>query len=258
MSAGGRWALVTGATGGIGFALSEELARRGWNVVLTGRNTTRLMSLAGRVAALGADVRCVQCDLATKDGPAQLVADVDALGIEIGILANNAGQGYSAPFAESDLERQQRLVQLNVTSVMELAHAYAGRMAARGEGRILNVASVAGVTPGPGMATYFASKAFVLSLSQAMHEELRPRGVHVMALCPGPVGTAFWERAESSAAAWKQAMPSAERVARIAYVALMRGRAVCAPGALSKLCYGFGRMAPYTASRRIVGALLGR
>ena len=253
-----RWALVTGATGGIGAEMSHQLARRGYALVLAGRSETRLMALAAKLGGAATDIRTVTADLSAPGGTSELVGKVDALGIEPELLVNNAGLGYTAPFVESDLDRQRALVQLDVVSPMELCHEYGGRMARRGHGAILNVASVAGVMPGPGMGTYFASKSFVLSLSQALHEELRPRGVQVMALCPGPVSTKFWDVAENAAARVDSLFLSPTEVCAIALVALEHGRTACAPGLLSKVCYGFGRSVPYVVSRKVAGALTGR
>lgn len=258
MSEAAKWALITGATGGLGREMARQLAAKGWSLVLHGRNADALMALAGETAREGAIVRTVGADLATTNGPAALVTEVDALGIEIDLLVNNAGLGYTAQFVESDLDRQRKLVQLDVMAPLELCHAFGSRMAARGHGQVMNVASVAGVMPGPGMSTYFASKAFVLSLSEALHEELSPRGVQVMALCPGPVNTRFWEVAENGATRAKAVFLTPEEMCRIALVSLTRGRAVCAPGPLSKVCYGFGRVAPYIVSRKVAAALTGK
>ena len=252
-----RWALVTGATGGIGEELARQLAQRGWAVVLHGRNQSKLMALAASLGTLGADVRIVCADLAREDGAAELLAKIDALGIDPELVCNNAGFGYTERFCESSLERQRALVHVNILALTELCHAYGTRMAQRGEGYILNVASVAGVMPGPGMATYFASKAYVLSLSEALHEELAPAGVHVTALCPGPVRTGFWDVAGTDTSTKDAFMLTAEEVARIGLVALLRNRAACAPGLVSKACYTFGRVAPYSLSRK-VSALFNR
>ena len=250
-SARGGWALVTGATGGIGEQFCRQLARRGHALVLHGRDERRLEALARSLADEGAEVRVVLADLSRAGGASELVAKVDALGVEPTLLVNNAGLGYTSPFVGVPLERQRALVQLDVVSVMELAHVYAGRMAAAGGGAIVNVASVAGVMPGPGMATYFASKAFVLSLSQALHEELAQAGVRVLAVCPGPVDTGFWDVAGTDLSAKRAFMLSPEEVARIALVALGHGRAVCAPGLVSKACYAFGRSCPAALSRKV-------
>lgn len=251
MTASGRWALVTGATGGLGEEFCRQLARDGWSLVLHGRDADRLMALAGELGRLGAGVRTVTADLAAANGEDELVGKVDALGIEPELLVNNAGFGYATTFSESDAARQRALVQVNVQALTGLALAYSARMAARGSGAIVNVASVAGVMPGPHMATYYASKAYVLSLSEAMHEELAERGVEVLAVCPGPVRTGFWSVAGTNTQGRNAFMLSAEEVVRIALVALERGRAVCAPGLVSKACYAFGRSMPGIVSRKV-------
>lgn len=251
MSARGRWALVTGATGGVGEQFCRQLAGQGWSLVLHGRDADRLMVLAGELGRRGADVRTLVQDLSEQGGAQGLVGKVDALGIEPELVVNNAGFGYAAPFAESDAERQRALVALNVASLTELSLTYSERMAKAGHGAIVNVASVAGVMPGPYMATYYASKAYVLSLSQAMHEELRERGVEVLAVCPGPVRTGFWDVAGTNTQGRNAFMLSPEEVVRIALVALRHRRAVCAPGLVSKACYAFGRSMPGIVSRKV-------
>lgn len=249
----GHWALVTGATGGIGRAYCRLLAERGWSLVLAGRSRARLAGLAEDLEARGARALVATADLSVPEGPERLADAVDELGVAPELLVNNAGLGYTAPFTEVGLAQQRALVQLDVTSVMELAHIYARRMAAAGKGSIVNVASVAGTMPGPGMATYYASKAFVLSLSQALHEELAGKGVRVLAVCPGPVRTDFWDVAGTDLSAKEAFMLTPEEVARISLVALDRNRAVCAPGIVSKACYAFGRSTPGVLSRKVAG-----
>lgn len=245
------WALVTGATGGLGEQFCHQLAARGYALVLHGRDEARLERLASALAKSGTDVRIAPVDLSRPDGAAELVRKVDALGIEPDLLVNNAGFGYAAEFASSVLARQRALLQVNVTSLTELCGTYAGRMARRHGGAILNVASVAGVMPGPYMSTYYASKAYVLSLSQALHEELAPTGVEVLAVCPGPVRTGFWDVAGTNTSGRNAFMLAPEEVCRIALVALERGRAVCAPGLVSKACYAFGRSMPGLVARKV-------
>lgn len=253
----GNYALVTGATGGIGEELCRQLARRGWSIVVTGRNQSKLEALVSELEGMGVSAVSVALDLAKPGASEELVANLDALGVEVGLLVNNAGLGIDERFVESDFERQRALVQVDVVVPTELCHLLGARMAARGTGAILNVASVAGVMPGPGMSTYFASKAYVLSLSQALHDELAQNGVKVMALCPGPVATAFWDVAGSDVHTIEKIMLTPEEVARIALTALDRDRAVCAPGLLSKVCYGFGRLTPGWVSRTVAGIFNG-
>lgn len=246
-----QWALVTGATGGIGEQFCRLLARRGWSVVVSGRNDEKLARLVGEIKDLGGQALAVRSDLSVPGAAEQLVDEVDELGVTVGLLINNAGLGYNAAFVQSDLSRQRALVQVDVMAPTELSHIYGKRMADAGSGAILNVASVAGTMPGPGMSTYFASKAYVLSLTQAIHDELAPYGVKAMALCPGPVATAFWDVAESNVGPIDAIMLTPEEVARIALTALDHNRAVCAPGLVSKVCYGFGRACPAWLSRKV-------
>lgn len=248
-----RWALVTGATGGIGSEMCRQLACRGWDVMISGRDEGRLDLLARELGASGARTRVLVADLADPAGAKRLAAAALASGDPIDLLVNNAGLGCSLPYLDAPVERQLDLLRVDVMALAELTHRLGAPMTERGYGAVLNVASVAGTMPGPYMSTYFASKAFVLSLSQALHEELAPRGVNVMALCPGPVRTGFWRTADTDVSVLDPIMLTPEEVCRIALTSLERGRAVCAPGLLSKVCYSFGRIAPATLSRKVAG-----
>ena len=218
-------ALVTGATGGIGRELCAELVRDHGTLAIVGRSREKLDELAKHLSErYDVDVRVFVADFAQPGAIDVLVAQVRAANLQVETLVNNAGFGYDAPFAESSLERQRALVQTNDVTLMELCHAFAPDMAARGHGGILNVASVAGFVPGPYMSTYYASKAFVQSFSSALHMELRPHGVHVTALCPGPVRTPFWDNADAGETALARLTISASRVARAAVRALACNR----------------------------------
>ena len=185
-------ALVTGATGGIGRELCAQLAHECGTLALVGRDRGKLEELAKDLAErFDVDTHVFVADFARPGAVDALASQVQAANLQVETLVNNAGFGYDAPFAESSLERQRALVQTNDMALMEFCHAFAPGMAERGHGGILNVASVAGFVPGPYMSTYYASKAFVQSFSSALHMELRPYGVHVTALCPGPVRTPF-------------------------------------------------------------------
>ena len=228
-------ALVTGATGGIGRELCAKLARDHGVLALVGRSQAKLDELAKNLAErFDVSVRTFAADFAQPGAVDVLVAQVRAANLQVETLVNNAGFGYDAPFAESSLERQRALVQTNGMALMELCHAFAPGMAARGHGGILNVASVAGFVPGPYMSTYYASKAFVQSFSSALHMELRPHGVHVTALCPGPVRTPFWDNADAGGTALAKLTIGAPRVARAAIRALGCNRLLCCPGVLAK------------------------
>lgn len=240
-----KTALVTGASGGIGLALAELLAADGCDAVLVARNAARLDEIAADLEKrYGIRAYACPCDLSEPDAAAALVCAVDALGVQVDVLVNNAGFAYDAPFAGSDAARQRGVVQVDVMTLMELAHAFGGRMAARGEGSILNVASIAGFMPGPYMATYYASKAFVQSFSQALHAELRLSGVHVTALCPGPVRTNFWKAADAEHLLLSVLTASPRRVARAGLRALRWNKALCIPGILPKAAVLFTRVVP--------------
>lgn len=196
-------ALVTGATGGIGRELCAQLARECGMLALVGRDKGKLEELAkDLVERFDVDTRVFVADFAQPGAVDALASQVQAANLQVETLVNNAGFGYDAPFVESSLERQRALVQTNDMALMELCHAFAPGMAARGHGGILNVASVAGFVPGPYMSTYYASKAFVQSFSSALHMELRSHGVHVTALCPGLFARRFGTTPTPAAQRW--------------------------------------------------------
>lgn len=249
-------ALVTGATGGIGRELCAELARDHGTLAIVGRSQEKLDELAKHLSERhNVAVRAFVADFAQPGAVDVLVAQVRAANLQVETLVNNAGFGYDAPFAHSNLARQQALVQTNDVALMELCHAFAPDMAARGHGGILNVASVAGFVPGPYMSTYYASKAFVQSFSSALHMELRPHGVHVTALCPGPVRTPFWDNADAGETALARLTISAPRVARAAVRALACNRLLCCPGVLAKAIVFGSRLVPRTWAAAAAAAL---
>ncbi len=239
-------ALVTGASSGIGEHLARLLAGRGHQLVLAARNRERLDALAAELG--GAQV--VAVDLATPGGAAELV---DAAP-QVDILVNNAGVGDFGPFAESDLQRTLAMIQLNVTSLVELTRRYLPGMLDRGAGKVLNVASTAAFQPGPTMAVYYASKAFVLSFSEAIAEETRGRGVTVTALCPGPTASGFQAGAamESSRLVAGRRLPSPAGVAEAGLAAMDRGDAVVVPGLRNQLMAASVRVTPRPVVRRLV------
>src|SRR5262245_7129869 len=186
-----RWAVVTGASSGLGRGLAARLADRGMSLVLTGRNVARLEETAEQIRRAGPKVRVetIAADLARAAGVSSLLDYVRDRPIEV--LVNNAGFGSYGPFAESDWDREAEEVAVDVSAVVALARAFLPGMIARGSGGILNVASAIAFQPAPYQAVYAASKAFVLSFSQALWAEARAAGVAVTALCPGPIRTGF-------------------------------------------------------------------
>ncbi|MFO6465815.1 SDR family NAD(P)-dependent oxidoreductase [Jannaschia sp. KMU-145] len=218
-------ALITGASGGIGRALATLHAKRGGDLIVTARRLPELETLARELKdAHGATVTPVAADIGTQEGLATILAATE--GQEIDILINNAGFGGRGRFVERSLADDLNMVDVNITAVMTLCHAIGTRMVARGQGRILNVGSTAGMLPGPLQATYFASKAFVNSFSQALDEEMRKDGVTVTVLAPGYVATDFAARADLEGTPLTKGGSTPEAVAKVGYDAMMKGELV--------------------------------
>ncbi len=251
-------ALVTGASSGIGRELARRAAADGWTVALVARREERLAELAGELrSAFGTEVHLIPVDLAEPDGPARVESEAARLGLEVGLLVNNAGFGTWGPFADRDLEEQLDILRVNVLALAELTGRFLPSMRARGGGRVLNVASTAAFQPGPGAAVYYASKAFVLHFSEALHEELRGSGVTVTALCPGPTSTEFQERAgmTRTPVGDNPLMMSASRVAEAGYRGALRGEAVVVPGLLNRIGAWLTRFTPRFVARRAAARL---
>ncbi|MDH4044629.1 MAG: SDR family oxidoreductase [Gemmatimonadota bacterium] len=186
--------LVTGASGGIGLAIAKRFAADGYDLVLVARASDRLAAVASELGRVRVDT--IAADLATPGGADAVAAAVAAAGWDIDILVNNAGAGLHGAFATTPLERELQLIQLNVSSLVQLTKRLLPGMLTRRRGRIVNIASVAAFLPGPFQSVYYATKAFVLSFSEALAEELRGTGVGVTTVCPGPTVTGFHEAAQ--------------------------------------------------------------
>lgn len=254
-------AVITGASSGIGADLAREYARDGHDLVLTARSEPALQALAADIAAAhGVTVTVIPGDLADPAGPGQLLAAIAGRGLSIDVLVNNAGFGDGHAFVEAEAGRVLGMVQVNVTALTELMHGVLPAMVARGRGRVLNVASTAAFQPGPGMAVYCATKAYVLSLSEAVAEELSGTGVTVTALCPGPTRTNFMNVAEvaDNALFSKGLVPvmTSAEVARIGHRAARAGQAVAIAGVLNKVGTLLPRLVPRVAVRKLTGRLL--
>jgi uncharacterized protein len=213
----GQTALVTGASMGIGVDLAECFAKDGYDLILAARSEGTLSDVAARLSAtFGVNVAKFPVDLAEKGGGSRLAQAINAAGLRVDVLVNNAGFGKAGAFAGSDSATQLGMIDLNDRALVELTHIYWQDMLARKHGGVLNVASMAAFVPGPLMAVYYASKAFVLSFSEALWEEARGTGVHVSCLCPGATKSKFRERAGTGATRFGQtaevmaSMPVAE------------------------------------------------
>lgn len=231
-------ALVTGASSGIGVAIARELAKRGHAVTLAARREDRLRSLAAELHSdHGVEAAAVACDLADPSGRDRLATEISSSGRAVEVLVNNAGFGSRGDFISNDPGRMLGMVRLNVEAVVDLTSRYLPGMVERARGAIINLGSVAAFQPMPGAATYAASKAFVLSFSEAIRTEQRGSGVSVTAVCPGPVKTEFTEAAgmsgienETPDLFWM----SAEEIARHAVEGAENDKRVVVPGALNR------------------------
>lgn len=237
--------VITGASSGIGVELARGLARRGFPLMLVARRRERLEELADQLRGeFSVEVEVLPLDLADAQARAQLA---DRLGAdEIAGLCNSAGFGTSGRFYELSPERESEQVTLNALALMELTRAALPGMVDRGAGAVLNIASIAGFQPIPFMAVYSASKAFVLTFSEAVHEELHGTGVSVTALCPGPVPTEWAEIASAERFSIPIAQVSPRDVAEAAIAGMLAGKRTVVPGAVPKLVSTGGRFAPRT------------
>jgi uncharacterized protein len=237
--------LITGASAGIGAALADEFARHGHALVLVARREPQLQAVADAVEKHGHPrPRVMTADLAEAGAAGSIDAQLRAAGLDVQFLVNNAGFGLMGPATKLDRNEQLAIVDLNARALTELSLRFVDSMA-RHKGGILNVASVASFMPGPGMAVYHATKAYVLSFSEALHQELKPRGVRVTALCPGPVETEFQARAGMPSDYFPPMLArSAERVAREGYDGLMANRRVVVPGSHNRVAALLPRLLP--------------
>ena len=230
-------ALITGASVGIGLELAKQFAAHGHDLILVARNRDALEAAAGTLEGRhGIRATVIQSDLADPNSPQRLFEAVMAEGLRVDILVNNAGFGLGGEFAETDIDRELDMIQVNIAALTYLTKLFMQPMVLRRSGRILNVGSTAGFQPGPLMSVYYASKAYVLSFSQALHEELRDTGVTVTCLCPGSTATEFAERAgiSNSRLFTLTGVASAADVASYGYAATMRGERIALPGLKNK------------------------
>ena len=245
-------ALVTGASAGLGVEFARQLSKRGHALVLAARRKERLESLARELG----NARALPIDLSKANAAAKLMSDLEANGETIDLLVNNAGFGLVRPFAELDARRLRQMIDLNVGALMDLCRAAVPAMIERKTGGIINVASTAAFQPGPKMAVYFATKAFVLSFSEALHEELKPYGIKVSCLCPGPTHTEFGEVAGFGGnAAFDHVAMGAVDVVAAGIAGLEKNDAVVVPGWMNKLTAASTRFAPRSVVRKIAGAI---
>ena len=248
--------IITGASAGIGTELARVFARNGHALMLVARRAERLQALAAEIEATGQPAPVVlPLDLAQPDAVARISEVLTARGLEPQYIVNNAGFGLLGPAAALDRAEQSNMIDLNVRALTELSLAFVDGLA-RHRGGVLNVASVAGFLPGPGMAVYYASKAYVLSFSEALHRELQSQGVRVTCLCPGPTPTEFGDRAGAIDRDPPNLLTqTAAFVAEEGYRGLMRGKRVVVPGAINKfIAFFLTRLVPKSLVLAVLAA----
>jgi uncharacterized protein len=247
-------ALITGASGGIGLELAKRFAGDGHDLVLVARSEGKLRELGGQLEkAHGIAATVIASDLSKPNAAREIVEALQAASIEIDVLVNNAGFAMNGAFIDNDPQTQRDMIQVSVVALTQLTRLLLPTMVARRSGRILNVASTAAFAPGPLAAVYGATKAYVLSFSEAIAEELRQSGVTVTALCPGPTRTGFSARAGAGSTRLYRTQMSGAEVARVGYQGLNSGRRVVVTGLRNKLLVQAARFSP----RRVV-ATIGR
>jgi len=245
--------LVTGATSGIGYALAKLFARDGHDLVLVARSRERLEEIGKELGGpAGIAPKLIPKDLSRPRAAEEIFDELRRASIPIGVLVNCAGFGTYGPFVETDIAAEREMMELNMVALTELTKLAVRQMIRRGEGRILNVASTAAFQPGPRMSVYYATKAYVLSFSEALSNELGGTGVTVSTLCPGPTRTGFGGRARMERArVYRTGVMDAAAVAEAGYRGLKKGRAVIIPGLRNKLMALAARLGP----RRLVVAV---
>ncbi len=247
-------ALVTGASSGLGETFARQLARRGYDLVLVARRKDRLERLAAELSgAGGAKVEVIEADLAQPDGLALVEGRIGKGDVEM--LVNCAGFGTLGGFADLPLERELEELDVNVRALVRLTHAALAPMKGRKRGGIINVASTGAFQPVPYMATYAATKAFVLHFSEAVHEEAKRYGVAVTCLCPGPVKTEFQQVARVDQGRLRLGWTSPEKVVAAAIKAVLAGRAIVVPGALNQMGITTVKLVPRFLARKVAGAV---
>jgi short-subunit dehydrogenase len=251
-------ALVTGASSGIGLEIARLLAADGKDLVIVARNRERLTQIAGELQSQHkASVNVLAADLSDPDAPASIARALGGIGLSVDVLVNNAGMGVYGPFLETDLARELEMIRVNLVALTELTKMFLPGMVRRGRGRILNVSSTAAFQPGPLMAVYYATKAYALSFSEALANEVRGTGVTVTALCPGPTLTDFQRRAgmEQTKLLRTPMVTDVKSVARAGYEGMKKGKTLVIPGPLNWLLVQGVRLLPRNlvtgAARRV-------
>ncbi len=239
-------ALITGASSGIGYALAEIFAEKGHNLILVARRETNLITLATRLKKEnGIEAYVIPCDLSKPDASKSLYLEIKGLELTVDLLVNNAGFGDFGEFHELDWQKQADMIQVNITALTQLCHLFLPEMKKNEYGRILNIASSGAFAPLPFMSVYGATKAYVLSFSEALAEEVKPLNITVTALCPGATETEFAETAQAEKSGFfKRKMPTPHQVAQYGYDKMMAGQTVAVHGLSNKILVTLMRLMP--------------
>lgn len=248
-----EYVLITGATSGIGLEMARIYGCRGYHLILIGRNNEKLESLKKQFKDI--DVITFSLDLSDLNNVDIFLEEVEKKNLVVDILINNAGAGFNGEFLDINWEKHNNIIDLNIKSLTRLTYGILEKMKFRGKGKILNVASTGSYQPGPLIGVYYATKAYVLSFSAALREEVKEYGITVSALCPGATKTEFSKRAGKGDL--KVAM-SAKSVAEIAFNGLNRNKAIIIPGAMNKLAVFFSKISPTTINAKIVKKIQGK
>jgi len=250
-----KFTLITGASGGIGHDLAMLAAADGKNLVLVARSVEKLEKLAENIQKNNkVEVLTIDVDLSDEAGINKLISVISAKNIQIDTWINNAGFGDFGDFAKADLGKNMEMIRLNISALTQLTHFALQFMLKTGTGKIMNVASTAAFMPGPGMAVYYASKAYVLSFSEALTRELKGSGITVTTLCPGPTDTSFATAAGlGKSLMHRMLLPATSmQVAKAGYKAMMKGKAIEIPGFMNKLSSFTPRITPRSMVRNMI------
>jgi len=250
-----KYALITGASAGIGYDLAKMAGADGRNLILVARSAEKLNALAVELRKNNdTEVVTIAVDLSDEKGVNKLLDEIASQNLKVDILVNNAGFGDFGDFSKADLSKNMEMIRLNIGALTQLTHAIMQQMLGSGKGRIMNVASTAAFLPGPGMAVYYASKAYVLSFSEALSRELKGSGVTVTALCPGPTDTSFATAAGLGKSLMHRMLPPATsaEVAKAGYKAMMKGKTIEIPGFMNKLTAITPRLTPRSIVRNMI------
>ena len=248
-----NYVLITGASSGIGYELAKLFERDGYNLILVARDKEKLQMAVDKLNNEKNKIIMLDVDLSREDEVDKLIKYINKNEIDINILVNNAGIGLFGEFAEIDWKTEEKLIDINIKALTKLTKYFLPKMIEKKSGGILNVASTAAFASGPRMATYYASKAYVLNLTEAIHEEVKEYGINISCLCPGPVRTSFQSKAgiKKSEKAKKYLM-NADIVAKVGYDKFKKGEVIIIPGFKNKVLVNANKLLPRAISRKII------